>query len=163
MSRPSLLFVDVAGIAHMQRLIPQLQVHSELVNGFGLMQSGSHCSFEITHQVFLTLPPIAFTRHRLLLAVADAAEQPLLLEAGFLSLGRWIFAERNPANAHLPSLTPCGGGPYLVCAGRGGHGHPCGILGSTSLAVVVQACLPSCFKVPPMCLLVSTTPIGTTG
>lgn len=106
MSRPSLLFVDVAGIAHMQRLIPQLQVHSELVNGFGLMQSGSHCSFEITHQVFLTLPPIAFTRHRLLLAVADAAEQPLLLEAGFLSLGRWIFAERNPANAHLPSLTP---------------------------------------------------------
>ena len=48
---------------------------------------------------------MAFTRHRLRLAVADAVDQPLRLEAGFLSLGRWILTERNPANADLPSLT----------------------------------------------------------
>jgi hypothetical protein len=30
--------------------------------------------------------------------------QPLRLEAGFLSWGRWILTERNPANGHLPSF-----------------------------------------------------------
>lgn len=105
MNRPSVLFIDVAGLEQMQRLLPQLQVHSERVDGLEMIHFGSQCSFEITHQVFLPLPVQSFTRHLLRLAVADSVNQPLLLEAGFLSLGSWILTERNPANAHLPSLT----------------------------------------------------------
>jgi len=97
--------MDVAGLAQLQRLLPQLQVHSEKVISLGQVKSSSQCSLEITHQAFLPLPAMAFTRHRLRLEVADAVDQPLRLEAGFLSLGRWILTERNPANADLPSLT----------------------------------------------------------
>jgi len=107
-NRPSVLFVDGAGLAQLQVHLPQLEVESERVvspaPGFAL--DWSHSSFEIGHQVWRPLPSMAFTRHRLRLAVADAVNQPLLVEAGFLSWGRWILTERNLANGHLPSLSP---------------------------------------------------------
>lgn len=108
MNCPSALFIDSAGLALLQRHLPELEVESEKVVGpvNGAAQACSHISCEIGHEVYLPLPAMAFTRHRLRLAVANAANQPLLMEAGFLSWGRWILTERNPANVHLPSLSP---------------------------------------------------------
>lgn len=100
--------MDGSGLAQLQGHLPQLEVESERVftPGLEVALNFSHSSFEIGNQVWRPLPAMAFTRHRLRLAVADAVNQPLRLEAGFLSWGRWILAERNPANGHLPSLSP---------------------------------------------------------
>jgi len=98
--------MDAAGLGQLQRRLPLLEVESERVAspGPGFAQDLGPSSFEISHQVWRPLPAMAFTRHRLGLAVADAVNQPLRLEAGFLSWGRWILTERNPANGHLPSF-----------------------------------------------------------
>ena len=100
--------MDGSGLVQLQGHLPQLEVESERVFTPGPEDALNfrHSSFEIGNQVWRPLPAMAFTRHRLRLAVADAVNQPLRLEAGFLSWGRWILAERNPANGHLPSLSP---------------------------------------------------------
>jgi len=102
---PALLFMDSSGLEHLQRCLPQLEVESEKVSSLRLERKIQTGSFDLKNFGLRPLPPMEFTRHRLRLAVSDAADQPLLLEAGFLSLRAWLLTERNLANASLPSLT----------------------------------------------------------
>jgi len=103
---PALLFIDSNGLEQLRRCLPQLEVESDKVSVVSLGNNFDKGSFDLNNLWWRPLPPMEFTRHRLRLAVSDAADQPLLLEAGFLSLWGWVLTERNPANASLPSLTP---------------------------------------------------------
>ena len=107
MNIPSLLFVDEIGVTFLKERIPQLEVDSQI---FDFMKSASCLglithSFDAKNQCIRPLPPSRFTRHRLRSRVLDPIDQPLLLEAGYISFGKLLISERNPANFSLHSFS----------------------------------------------------------
>jgi hypothetical protein len=108
MSETSLLFIDSVGISYLKNLLPGISISSDIVDFQKLASSSglAIASYDAKNGCLKLLPQSSFTVHRLRSIVEEPSEQPLLVEAGFISFKNYILTERNPTNQNLPSLTP---------------------------------------------------------